>query len=111
MLHLNELPKIAVRITDWENCAAFLGIPREDVNDIIEENGRVRNRRIAMLQRWKELKGREATYLNLMESLAQMGRRDLVEFILSPEIKLPMTSEVKEEEYFNVMDEGSCASP
>ena len=40
-----------------------------------------------MLDRWKQLKGKEATYLRLIESLAQMGRRDLIEFILSLEIK------------------------
>ena len=84
----NRLTQIAVRIgADWESCAHFLGIPQDDIDDIIEEKNQVRMRRIAMLHRWKQLKGKEATYLSLIESLAQMGRRDLIEFILSLEIK------------------------
>ena len=94
-----------MRIGDWESCALLLGLSKEDVNDIIEEKSRTRTRRITMLLRWKELKGNEATYLKLIEALAQIGRRDLIEFILGSEIKLPKSD--SEEEYLNFMDENS----
>lgn len=102
----SQLTKIAVRIGDWESCALLLGLSKEDVNDIIEEKSRARTRKITMLLRWKELKGNEATYLKLIEALAQIGRRDLIEFILGSEIKLPK-SDSEEEEYLNFMDENS----
>lgn len=74
--------KIAVKISDWKSCAAFLGLAEQDVDDIIEENRRVRHRRIAMLRRWDERNGQEATYLKLAECLASMGRRDLIELLI-----------------------------
>ena len=39
-------------------------------------------RRLAMMRRWHELYGREATYLRLVEGLRQIGRRDLIEFVV-----------------------------
>lgn len=75
--------KIAVKIGDWKSCAAFLGVPEQDVDDIIEENRRIRQRRIAMLRRWDELYGQGATYLRLAEGLASIGRRDVIELLIS----------------------------
>ena len=103
----SHLTNIAVRIGDWESCATFLGIPQEDVDDINEENRRVRKRRIAMLQRWKQLKGREATYLNLMESFAQLGRKDLIEFVLIISPDVLGKQEDDSEEYININVEGA----
>ena len=34
-----------------------------------------------MLRRWKQLYGKEATYLKLAEGLRQVGRRDLIELV------------------------------
>lgn len=80
----SELTRIAERVgADWKSCAFFLGMLQDDIDDITEENIKVRNRRIAMLHRWSQLKGNEATYLNLIESFVEMGRRDLIEFVLN----------------------------
>ena len=72
---------IAVRISDWKCCAAYLGLS-QDIDDIVIENTKVRNRRTAMLDRWNQLKGKEATCLKLLETMAEMGRNDLVESVL-----------------------------
>ena len=71
--------RIAVKIGDWKCCAAYLGVPQQEIDDIVEENTKVRNRRISMLCKWSDLKGPDATCLKLLEVLAEMGRNDLVE--------------------------------
>ena len=40
------------------------------------------DRRLAMMRRWHELCGKEATYLRLVEGLKKIQRKDLIEFIL-----------------------------
>ena len=75
--------KIAAKITDWKSCAVSLGLSDQDVDDIMEENKRVRNQRAAMLRQWAETYGNEATYLKLAEALADIRRRDLIESLLS----------------------------
>ena len=74
--------RIAVRIEDWKCCAAYLGVPQQEIDDIVEENTKVRNRRISMLCKWSDLKGPDATCLKLLEVLAEMGRNDLVESLV-----------------------------
>lgn len=81
-LYLGFQTWIAVRIGDWKCCAAYLGVPQQDIDDMVQEDPKERNRRIAMLHRWSQLKGKEATCLALLEVLAEMGRNDLVESIL-----------------------------
>ena len=73
---------IAVRIGDWKCCAAYLGVPQQDIDDMVQEDSKERNRRIAMLRRWSQLKGQEATCIRLLEVIAEMGRNDLVESLL-----------------------------
>lgn len=78
----NHLAKVAEKIGDWETCAHYLGVPQDDINDIAEENRKVKTRRIKMLYKWRQLMGEQATYSNLFEALATMGRRDVIEDIL-----------------------------
>lgn len=42
-----------------------------------------------MMRRWKQLYGKEATYLKLTEGLRQVGRTDLIELVLSWLIEIP----------------------
>ena len=74
--------RIAVKISDWKCCAAYLGVPQQDIDDIVEENTKERNRRISMLCKWSDLKGPDATCLKLLEIFAEMGRNDLIEFLV-----------------------------
>ena len=74
---------IAGKITDWKSCAAYLEVSDQDVYDIVEENKMVRHQRRAMLRLWWETNGNEATYLRLAKALASIGRRDLIEELLT----------------------------
>ena len=56
--------------------------PPEDVDDIKDKYREPLVRRLAMMRRWHELWGKEATYLRLIEGLRQIGRRDLIEFVV-----------------------------
>ena len=76
--------KIAQEIsTDWETLANFIGVSDQDVEDIKEEHRRPLNRRFALMKRWHQLYGSEATYLKLINGLIQVGRKDLIESLLS----------------------------
>ena len=75
--------KIAQKVGgDWESLAIFIGVPPEDVDDIKDKYREPLARRLAMMRRWHELWGKEATYLRLVEGLRQIGRRDLIEFVV-----------------------------
>ena len=78
--HRNEIARDIGK--DWESLAIFIGVPNVDVDDIKEEYREPLDRRLAMMRRWHELWGSEATYLKLIEGLRQIGRRDLIEFLL-----------------------------
>ena len=67
---------------DWESLAAFIGVPSGDIDDIKEKYREPLDRRLAMMRKWHELWGEEATYLRLVRGLRQIGRRDLIEFIV-----------------------------
>ena len=55
--------EIARRIGgDWESLATFIGVPNGDIDDIKEEHRKPLDRRLAMMRRWHELTGKEATY-------------------------------------------------
>ena len=79
--------KIAVKIGDWRSCAAFLDLPDQDIADIADEHSRIRQQRIALLRLWYEQNGREATYMRLAEALANIGRRDIIEDLVSKAIR------------------------
>ena len=75
--------KIAQKVGgDWESLATFIGVPPEDVDDIKDKYREPLVRRLAMMRRWHELWGKEATYLRLVEGLRLIGRRDLIEFVV-----------------------------
>ena len=52
-----------------------------EVDDIKDKYKELLDRGLAMMRRWHELWGKEATYSRLAESLKQTGRADLVELI------------------------------
>ena len=68
---------------DWESLATFIGVPRGDIDDIKDEYRKPLDRRLAMMRRWHELWGEEATYLLFVEGLRQIGRRDLIQNVLN----------------------------
>ena len=75
--------KIAQDIgADWETLAIFIGVSDVEVSDIKQVHTREVLRSIALMRRWHQLYGSEATYLKLMNGLMQVGRTDLTEFLL-----------------------------
>ena len=88
----DHLSRIAVRIgSDWKSCAAFLGIPNRFVEDIEHEEKKVRNMRIKLFSIWHEFHGEDATYLNLAEVLADLGRKDLIELLIKLSLSINRT--------------------
>lgn len=77
----SDMLKIINKVTDWKTTGTYLGIPKEKLASIEEENRTEEQRRIAVVQTWKEREGRRATYLKLAATLNLRGRNDLVEDI------------------------------
>ena len=77
----SDMLEIINQITDWKTTGTYLGIPKEKSVSIEEENRTEEQRRIAMVQTWKEREGRRATYSKLAAMLNLRGRNDLVEDI------------------------------
>ena len=75
--------RIALKVSDWETLAPFIGLEHQDVEDIKDEYRKSRSRRLALLRKWRQRYGRDATYLKLVEGLQEIGRRDLIEDILT----------------------------
>ena len=77
----NDMLEIINKITDWKVTGTYLGIPKEKLVSIEVESRTEAQRRIAVLQTWKEREGKRATYLKLVATFNQQGRNDLVEKI------------------------------
>ena len=74
----SHLHKIADFISKWEELAPNLSLSDVDIEDI-KANGSPKLCRISMLQKWKQKKGRKATYRALAKKFVSQGRRDLAE--------------------------------
>ena len=76
--------KIALDIgATYEILAIFIGVPHQDVDDIKDMYSQPVDRRLAMMRRWHQLYGSDATYLKLINGLKQVGRRDLIESLVN----------------------------
>ena len=78
--HLN---RVALRIRDWKSCAALLGIGQDVIDDVDEEERNVKFKKIKVFSIWQKLNANDATYLMLATVLVEMGRRDLVDFMIN----------------------------
>ena len=85
---------IAMKIgRDWEKLATFIEVSSQEVHHITEMYpptvSAAGDRGLAMMRRWEELYGSDATYLKLIQSLEQIGRRDLSEELIKLAINPP----------------------
>ena len=64
-----HLAKIATWITDWRAVSPFLGLSEADEIAILESTHSVPARRMAMLRKWKQKRGKKATYMRLCQAL------------------------------------------
>ena len=74
--HLNEL---ALFITEWQSMAPFLGLTDSEEEEIAEDSRPLKRKKVAMLRKWKEKFGHEATYLKLANVFWKLKLIDLIE--------------------------------
>ena len=71
--------EISIEIVSWKMLGHLLGIPEEKLVAIQRDNHTEDERRVVMLQTWRQQQGSQATYLSLMMALHQHRRCDLVD--------------------------------
>ena len=75
-----HLCEVALFITDWQSIAPYLKLTDVDQEEIqYKQRGSVRSQKIAMLKKWKQKRGSDATYQELARTFWRLERRDLVE--------------------------------
>ena len=75
----DHLSEIALSLTEWQSMAPFLGLSDAEEREIEEDSRPAKRRKVAMLRRWKEKYGKEATYRKLAKVFWKLERTDLVE--------------------------------
>lgn len=69
---------------DWQELGTILGLPDYTIDAIkVNEAGNVSHMAYSMFKKWKELSGKDATTLSLMEALKKCGREDLLSCVQS----------------------------
>ena len=81
---LEHCEEIALRLYQvWERIATILGFEDFEVHDIQQAHNRnPENQRIALLKKWKEKYGKDATYTKMVHSLEKVNKRDLTELVI-----------------------------
>ena len=74
-----DIRRLAPSVPDWKDAAAFLGLNEVDEKTIEEENKTSLRRRIAVLRKWREKRGKKATYERLAKAFYEMGNVSLAE--------------------------------
>ena len=78
----NHLAIIAQSITSWKQLSPFLGLTQQDEDDIQQDNTRNAERKMAMLRRWREKYGDEATYFRLADAFEALKWRNCISELL-----------------------------
>ena len=77
-----HLARIALSITQWHSIAPFLKLTSTDERAIEEKyRGDLVSQNIAMLRKWREGRGRRATYMRLAKVFYDLGKLSLVEVV------------------------------
>ena len=88
-----QLNKFALRVHDWKSCAALLpGIDQQAVDDIDEEHKKIKHKRIALFNLWRQRNGEDATYISLAEVLLELEHRNLIEILIDVVYPTQMSS-------------------
>ena len=78
----SHLATIAQSITTWKQLSPFLGLTQQEEDDIQSDNTRNVERKIAMMRRWAEKYGDEATYFRLAEAFEALKWRNCISQLL-----------------------------
>ena len=77
---LEQRCQLADQLTSWEDLASFIGLHQTDISAINKDHPNdFRSKCSAALNRWEDIKGKGATYLNLAEGLLKLRKVSCVE--------------------------------
>lgn len=70
---------ISESMNNWRDIAPYLGLQAVDREDIMENGTTAQERRLLMLEKWREKLGNTSTFFNLVKGFLDAGRRDLAD--------------------------------
>ena len=77
-----NLAQIAIWIIDWRRVSPFLGLTEAEEKAIQESNAlSIPNQKVAMLRKWKQKQGLDATYKRLCRAFRNCGLGHLQEML------------------------------
>ena len=79
-LHLDKIAQ--TRCTYWQSLPSRLGLPDIIANDIDKDFSKELDKRREFFHQWKQIKGSEATYRNLVKALLDFSKRLDAEYVL-----------------------------
>ena len=74
--HLRAIPSF---LTSWRTVVTYLGLSKNDLDDVEQEGKDEQEKRIKALQKWKGKFGFKATYRKLVEVLLSLAMADVAE--------------------------------
>ena len=88
-LHLNEIAR--TRAINWKSLPSCLGLEEFVAKDIDKDFPTEYDKRREFFQGWKQVKGSEATYRNLVKALFDINQRHDAEYVC--ELLRPMVAD------------------
>ena len=76
--HLREIALFKT-LTNWRTVATYLGLDKNDLDDIKREEDDEKMRKLNALEKWKGKFGSKATYRKLVEVLLKLEKTDAAE--------------------------------
>ena len=73
-----HLTAITQSITSWKQLSPFLGLSPQDEEDIEADSSKNAERKVAMMRRWSEKFGEEATYLRMADAFETLQWRNCI---------------------------------
>ena len=75
----NVLLKLSERLDNWDTAGLYLEILAHEIKAIKVDNGSEESRKVALLNKWKQKNGDDATYYNLIAGLRDADRSDIAD--------------------------------
>ena len=75
----SALLKLSKGLDNWDTVGLYLAITLPEIKAIKVDNGSEESRRVALLNKWKQKNGDDATYYNLISGLYDADRIDIAD--------------------------------
>ena len=75
----DHLHAIAIFLTSWRKVSTYLGLSKNDLDDVEQEGKDEQDKRLKSLQKWKGKFGFTASYRKLVEVLLSLTMADVAE--------------------------------